>query len=100
LNPEAVFKELAIQALTYNKAFESGAPTAQQWKWQPMYVGLPKQAWHAKPTQVVIGLHKTRRRIRGKRSCDELAPEANLQDEVRQSKRRRISTKTPPDDIA
>lgn len=100
LNPEAVFEELAIQSLTYNKAFESGAPTAQQWKWQPRYVGLPKQARHAKPTQVVIGLHKTRRRIRGKRSCDELAPEANLQDDVRQSKRRRISTKTPPDDIA
>ena len=97
LNPEAVFRELAIQAVTYRKALESGAPTASQWKWQPRYVGLPKQGWHANPTQVAIGLQRVWKRIRGKRSYDELTPKASPSEEAMPwKKRRRISIKSNP----
>ena len=91
MNPEAVFQELTIHAVTYTRALESGVPTASQWKWQPRYIGLPKQAWHANPTQLTIGLQRVRRRITGGTPSGQPSERGKASE-----KRRRISTMTSP----
>ena len=67
LNPRAVFKELAIQAVTYHANFAAGAPTGKQWKWQPRFIGLPPQEWHAQPYAILIKMN-LKRRLRGKQN--------------------------------
>ena len=60
LNPRAVFRELATQALTYRKAFEPGNSSKEHWQWPPRYVGIPPQIWGANPE----GIEPTKRRLR------------------------------------
>ena len=50
LQPEAVFKELGTQAITYKSLLEPGKPSSFHWKWAPRYIGLPKKMWNTKPT--------------------------------------------------
>ena len=45
LDPQAVFKELAVQAITYHEAFKVGAPTPAHWKWPPRYISMPPLKW-------------------------------------------------------
>jgi hypothetical protein len=67
LNPRAVFKELATQAVTYRTSFAAGAPTGKQWKWQPRFIGLPPQVWHAQPYAILTKVN-LKRRLKGKQS--------------------------------
>jgi hypothetical protein len=73
LNPKAVFKELATQALTHRGALVPGSPTSAHWQWPPRYVAMPPLLW--KPNEVVDPNGPVRRRIRGKKRPQ--SPETN-----------------------
>jgi ribonuclease HI len=69
MNPEAVFRELATQALTHARAFALGQPTSGYWKWPPRYVSLPRQTWTGSPCSF-RAKDKPKRRLRGKGPID------------------------------
>ena len=71
MNPEAVFRELATQALTHARAFALGQPTSGYWKWPPRYVALPPQTWIGQPMR--FQKDNPRRRLRGKSLIDRLS---------------------------
>ena len=45
INPEGVFRELAVQAVTFRSALAVGMPTPNHWKWPPRYTSLPPKSW-------------------------------------------------------
>jgi hypothetical protein len=65
LNPKAVFKEIATQALTHRGALAPGSPTSAHWQWPPRYVAMPPLLW--KPYEAVDPNGPARKRIRGKK---------------------------------
>jgi ribonuclease HI len=107
LQPLEVAKELAIQAITYSKAFDVGADTRTHWKWNPRYVSMPAPLWHGRSVALGLGA-KPRRRLLRKRPAWLLeetlsrgakkgeAPGSGLgeQGNLPQPKRRRVRGKT------
>ena len=63
-NPEATFKEIATQVVTFASAFKVNADTKKQWTWPPRYIGMPKPSWKAdfreenKTTKIVRRIRK------------------------------------------
>ena len=49
INPEAVFLELADQALEHEEDLGASGDLKRQWQWQPNHRRLPEQAWHGAP---------------------------------------------------
>ena len=70
LNPKAVFRELATQAVTFQKLFEVGRPHINHWKWPPRYVGLPPAAWDGRALELMKTVGP-KRRINFKRKQEE-----------------------------
>jgi hypothetical protein len=88
LNPKAVFREIATQALTYRKILEPGSPTGLHWHWPPRYVAMPPLMWN--PTQI-RSEEVCAKRITGKRP-----PRNGEYQTPKRACPRRIRGKRPP----